>query len=204
MKKKIVKNPLANLFYEAGILNKTPRTGFRHLGRWYQSVGEHTFRTVLIAYSIAEIESKNVKEVNIEKVITMSLFHDFAEARTLDLDYISQKYTKADEEAALIDAVKELPFGKHIEDLFKEYEERETLESVIAKEADILELLCSIQEVTEEGNKLAQSWVPTLLKRLKTKTGKKLAKEIMNTKPDDWWYFDKEDEFWVTGGKRRK
>jgi putative hydrolase of HD superfamily len=89
---KIKKSPLANLFYEAGILNKTPRTGFRHLGRWSQSVGEHTFRTVLIAYAIAHIENKNKKKVEIEKVVTMALFHDFAEERTLDLDYISQKY----------------------------------------------------------------------------------------------------------------
>jgi hypothetical protein len=31
-----------------------------------------------------------------------------------------------------------------------------------------------------------------------------LAKEIMSTKPDEWWYFDKNDPFWVTGGKRKK
>lgn len=197
-------HPLANLFYEAGILNKTPRTGFRHLGRWSQSVGEHTFRTVLIAYAIAHIEVKNKKNVDIEKIVTMALFHDFAEARTLDLDYISQKYTKADEESALFDAVKDLPFGDHVKDLYKEYEDRKTFESIISKEADILELLCSIQEVTEEGNKLAKTWIPSLLKRLKTKTGKQLAKEIMNTKPDDWWYFDKNDIFWVTGGKGKK
>lgn len=202
MKKK--KSPIANLFYEAGILNKTPRTGFRHLGRWNQSVGEHTFRTVLIAYAIAHIEFRNKKKVDIDKVITMALFHDFAEARTLDLDYISQKYTKADEEKALIDAVEGLSFGDHVMVLYKEYEARETPESIIAKEADILELLCSLQEVSEEGNKLAKTWIPSLLKRLKTKTGKKLAKEIMSTKPDDWWYFDKEDKFWITGGKGKK
>jgi hypothetical protein len=39
---------------------------------------------------------------------------------------------------------------------------------------------------------------------LQTDAGKKLAKEILKTNPSDWWYADKEDPYWITGGKVKK
>ena len=196
--------PYADFLFEVGILNKTPRSGFRHLGGWSQSIGEHTLRTAYIGYVLANFEKDKGIKIDFQKVLEMCLFHDLGESRAIDLDYISQKYTKSDEFQAIKDAVKDLSFGKQIMDSYVEYKDRKTIESIIAKEADILELLCSLREITEEGNTLAKDWIPPLLKRLKTDSGKRIAKELLKTKPDEWWYGNKKDKYWITGGKDKK
>jgi len=42
------------------------------------------------------------------------------------------------------------------------------------------------------------------VKRLKTKSAKSLAKEILRTNSNDWWFENKKDNYWVTGGKKLK
>mgnify|MGYP001612077465 CR=1 FL=1 len=85
---------IANFLFEVGILSKTPRSGFHFLGSGKQSVAEHILRVVYVGYSLAMME----KEVDVGKVLKMCLFHDLGEARTSDLNYVHQKYAKADEE----------------------------------------------------------------------------------------------------------
>jgi putative hydrolases of HD superfamily len=193
----------ANFLFEAGILEKTNRSGFRHLGGWDQSISEHILRTAYAGYLLAYMERDKGLEVSIEKVIEICLFHDFGEARALDLDYISQKYSKTDELKAIEDAVKNLPFGQRIISAFIEIEESSTLEGVIAKDADNIELLCSLKEIMDNGNKQAADWIAPLLKRLKTSSAQTLAKEIIKTDSNDWWYENKSDDYWVRGGKRK-
>jgi len=41
-----------------------------------------------------------------------------------------------------------------------------------------------------------------LLKRLKTSSAKQLAKVILKTNYNDWWFENKKDDFWVKGGKK--
>jgi hypothetical protein len=40
----------------------------------------------------------------------------------------------------------------------------------------------------ENGNKNAKAWIPFLMERLHTQTAKKLAKEIIKTGINDWWF----------------
>lgn len=96
----------ANFLFEAGVLARTPRAGFRHLGNWKQSVAEHLCRTAYVGFVLAHLEQEKGEEVSVEKVMECCLFHDFGEARAIDLDYISQKYSKTDELKAIQDAVK--------------------------------------------------------------------------------------------------
>lgn len=56
----------------------------------------------------------------------------------------------------------------------------------------------------DDGNKQAYAWIPPLLKRLRTESAKELAEEIMRTDSNDWWFENKEDEYWVKGGKNRQ
>ncbi len=209
IKDKYMKNqkklkPYANFLFEVGVLAKTPRSGFRHLHGWNQSISEHLLRTTYIGFTLAYLEQEKGEKVDIEKVIKCCLFHDLGEARASDLDYISQKYTKSDELAAVNDAVKNLSFGNKILSIFKEAEERSTKESIITKDADKIELLCSLKEIIDSGNPQAKLWIPPLLKRLKTSSAKELADEILNTDSNDWWFENKEDEYWINGGKKRK
>ncbi len=189
---------IVNFLFEVGMLAKTPRSGFFFLGSGEQSVAEHINRVVYIGFVLAQMVGDDIDE---SKVIKMCMFHDLAEARTTDLNYVHQKYTKSDEHRVIEEHAKEMPFGQKIKDTIDEYEKRETEESKIAKDADQLELLLSLKEQKDIGNKRSDSWIPAILKRLKTSEAKKIAETIVKTDSDRWWFSDKEDEWWVSRNK---
>ena len=189
---------VVDFLFEAGILAKLPRNGFFFLGSGNQSIAEHLNRTTYIGFALAQMAG----DVDISKVLQMCMFHDFAEARTSDLNYVQQKYTKADEGKALEDLIKTLPFGDKVNEIVEEYEERKTKESLITKDADILELILSLKEQNDIGNKRAETWIPAAIQRLKTKEGKILGGKIIKTDSDRWWFYDKEDEWWISRNKK--
>ena len=187
---------IVNFLFEVGILAKTPRSGFYFLGSGEQSVAEHINRVCVIGYALCQMRLDNVDEA---KVIKMCLFHDVAEARTSDLNYVHQKYAQADENKALADVAATLPFGEDIKTLVEERNAGQTREAKIAKDADQLELILSLKEQADTGNIRAESWLPPALKRLKTDEGIKLGKVITTTPSDNWWYSDEEkkSEWWI-------
>lgn len=188
---------IINFLFEVGILSKTPRSGFHFLGSGQQSVSEHISRTAYIGFVLGTME----KGVDSGKIIKMCLFHDLAEGRTSDLNYVHQKYTISDEEKAMEDLANTLPFGKDIMEILGEYKERKSIESLLAKDADSLEWILSLKEHLDIGNKRAGTWIPSAVKRLKTKVAKLLAQEIVKTNSDDWWFSQKQDKWWVTRNK---
>lgn len=197
---------IVDFFFEVGSLAQVPRSGFQLLGNHEQSVAEHINRAIYIGYVLATLEHD--KNVSAGKVMQMCLLHDLAEARTSDLNWTNQKYVTSDEERAIDDMVRRLPFKEDIKKTIEEYEERQTKEAKLAKDADSLELLLVLKEMIDIGHKKAQTWIPPLLKRLLTNSGRTFAKQILKTDSDHWWYADKNDEWWVsrnnTGkGKKR-
>jgi len=184
---------IVDFLFEAGILSKTPRSGFYFLGSGEQSVAEHLNRVTIIGYVLSEMH----QGADEGKVLKMCLFHDLAESRTSDLNYVHQKYAKADENKALADLAKTLPFGEKIKELVEERNAGETLESKLARDADQLEWILSLKEQVDTGNARAETWLPSALKRLKTKEAKELAELIVKTPSDNWWFGEKEDSWWV-------
>jgi putative hydrolases of HD superfamily len=183
---------ITNFIYETGILSKTPRSGLWFLGTGKQSVAEHILRAAYISYSLCHMLS----EANKEKVILMCLFHDLGEGRTSDLNYVHQKYGRLAESQAIDDIAKLVPFGSKIKDIYKEYGERESLESKIVKDADNLEWIATMREEETKGNIKARAWAEIAIKRLKTEAGKKIGQFLLETHPDDWW-FDEKDSWFV-------
>lgn len=184
---------IVDFLFEVGMLAKTPRSGFFFLGSGEQSVAEHLNRAAYIGFCLAQMHGK----VDVGKVVQMCVFHDVSETRISDLNYVHQKYTTKDEERAHADLVAALPFGETIKELLDEYEERTSLESLLAKDADILELIISLKEQHDIGNERAKTWFEPAVKRLKTDEGKQLAEKILDTDSDRWWYGDKNDGWWV-------
>jgi putative hydrolase of HD superfamily len=90
---------IANFLFEAGMLKRTPRTGFQFLGSGAESVAEHIFRTSMIGYTLAQLD----EEADAGRVVLLCLFHDIPEARTGDLNYVNKKYVKVDERKAVED-----------------------------------------------------------------------------------------------------
>lgn len=185
---------IANFLFEAGMLKRTPRTGFQFLGSGAESVAEHVFRTVYIGYTLGKMSG----EVDTDKLIKICLFHDLPEARTGDLNYVNKKYVKADVEKAVNDLAETVPFGGEIRELVLEFEQGETAEAKLARDADQLELILALKEYKDLGNTYADEWLEYAMKRLKTDIARELAKTILETDSSLWWFSEKSD-WWVKG-----
>ena len=180
--------------FEAGMLKKTPRTGYQFLGSGAESVADHSFRTTILGYVLATME----KGADIDKTVRMCLFHDLAEARTGDHNYVNKKYVAVNEEKAIQDQTRDLPFGDDIVSLTQEFNGANTLEARIAKDADQLDLILELKGQQDSGNPNAKEWLAFALKRLCTVSGKALGREIMVSKSNAWW-FDNNTHWWVNG-----
>ena len=187
---------VANFLFEMGMLKRTPRSGWQFLGSGQESVAEHIFRTTMIAYVLAHLSG----DADADRVVRMALFHDLAEGRTGDLNYMNQKYVTVDEERATEDMTRALPFGEEIRSLAAEFGAQASPEALLVKDADNLEMLLQLKEHQDVGNRNAEEWIPFTLRRLKTDTARDLALRILEGDSSAWW-FDKSSEWWVRGGK---
>ena len=176
---------IADFLFEASKLQKLPRTGLFFLGHTRQSLADHTNGVCFIAFFLARILKADTK-----KVLEMALFHDFAEVRVSDFNTITKRYCERNEDKAMNDVTTDLPFGDEIKKIFKEYEDRNTLESKIAKDADLIDLIILLKEEIEKGNNKAKSWIPRQIEMLNFKESKELAMEIVKGDSDYWWRKD--------------
>jgi len=181
-----------NFLFEIGMLKKIPRSGFQFLGTGGESVAEHSFRVAVIAYVLA----KNEPKADMERVVLMSLFHDFHEARTGDHNYVNKKYVSINEEGAIDDLARELPFGKEIVSLISEFNSQETIEAKLSRDADQIDFILELKRQKDLGNQSAAEWLRYSVKRLVTDFAKKMADEIISTDSSDWW-FEKNEKLWV-------
>jgi putative hydrolase of HD superfamily len=187
---------IANFLFEAGMLKRTPRSGFQFLGTGAESVAEHIFRTCYIGFALGAM----AEGCDVDRIIRMCMFHDLPEARTGDLNYVNKKYVEADERRAIGDLARSLPVGKEMEALVVEFQEGRTQEAVLARDADQLEMILALKEYKDLGNRYAEEWLEYSLKRLKTDEAKELARTVLETDSSLWWFGDKSD-WWVRGGK---
>jgi len=185
---------IANFLFETGMLKRTPRSGLQFLGSGKESVAEHSFRVVMIGYTLATLNPG----VDENRILKMTLLHDILETRTGDLNYVNKKYLEIKEEKAVDELAGTLPFGEELKGLLKEFRERKTQESLIANDADQLELILMLKEYGDLGNKYTKDWTVFALKRLYTAQARKLAKSILSTDSAEWWFKDKSD-WWVWG-----
>jgi putative hydrolase of HD superfamily len=188
---------VAHFLFEAGMLRRTPRSGFQFLGSGADSVAEHLLRAAYVAFAVGSL----VPEANRERLVLLCLFHDLPEARTGDLNYENKKYVTVDHEKVLRAVVESVPFGADLGALISEFEACETLEARLANDCDQLELLCALKEELDRGNPQAREWIPFALQRLREPVTKQLAQVLLETHSADWWFGDR-GEWWVWAGKK--
>jgi putative hydrolase of HD superfamily len=186
---------IADLLFEAGMLKRTPRTGYRFLGTGEESVAEHLFSTTFIGYVLAQLSDG----VDGFRVVKMCLFHDLPEARTGDQNYVYKKYVQVDEEQAANDLATGLPFADEIKDLIAEFNAQETQEALLAHDADQLALLQQLKEHKDLGSRYAEAWLHNNAKRLQTDVAKQLAEAIMQTDLSAWWFAKENADWWLKG-----
>jgi putative hydrolases of HD superfamily len=164
-----VKNEVVNLFEfltELLRLKALPRTGWLLRGvRDVESVADHSYGVALIAMALADCARARGLQVNVEKVLRLALLHDLTEARTGDLPATIKRYfpaeslQHADEQAASEILAKLDGLGATYLALWREYEERRTLEARLVKAADKLDLLFQAREYEKGGARgLQEFW----------------------------------------------
>lgn len=186
IKDKSLKNIL-DFISEAGMLKQTRRSGWSVLGiKDAESVAEHSFRCAVIGYLLAYME-----KVSAYKVLMMTLFNDMHESRITDLHKMAQRYLDAlqIESKAFSEQVRSLPEGmkKELSGSRSEYIRQKTRESIIARDADILECLIQAKEYQGQGFKEAAKFMKNAPLHLKTRAAKNIWRLVKKSDLNDWW-----------------
>ncbi len=187
---KIDYNKIVDFFFEVGALKNQSRTGYLHEKVEHkESIASHILRALQIGEVLCYLEEAD--ELTVKNLI---LYHDNGEARITDLHKLAQKYFSKDqlhkaELEALKDQVKNLPskLGEKIIKSFLSYENCDSLEAEVARDADTLELLVTVREYELIGHENFSFWFDDAEKYLKTDSAKKLFKNIRVGKFNNWW-----------------
>ncbi|MEI8338000.1 MAG: HD domain-containing protein [bacterium] len=191
-KKKIEKKEerITDFLFEVGTMRKLLRMHRQVLFTedTTDSIATHSYRVAVIAWMIAKMEGADPY-----KTVMMAILHDFGEIRSGDHNWIHKKYVKIYEEEINQEQLGDLPFGDLLE-FATEYEKRESKESIIAKDADILDQILLLREYEWQGNKEARTWLDgkrgpasKIVNRLALASSKKLADTISKRDPSKWW-----------------
>lgn len=191
MKKRTQKKPeeiaILNFFAEAGLLKRVKRSGWWVAGiKDPESVAEHSFRTAVMGYCMAYLEG-----VDPLKVMAMTLFNDIHEARINDLHKMGHYYIdfKNAEKKVFADQVRLLPAKVRfpLEAVRGNYDRQASRESVLARDADILECLIQAKEYAQDGHERAKYFLNRAPRHLKSKTARELWRKLKNWDSDAWW-----------------
>lgn len=185
-KKKTSKNRDLEFLYEIGAMRFIDRSWRQFYNPGAENLSEHHLRVAWLALTIAKREG--VKDTG--KIVKMSLVHDLAESRTGDASWMQKQYVTRDEEHGISDVFKDTSIGDEFMALWREYEDRKTIEAKIVKDADNLDVDLELQEREVIGGRLKKEWKDTRImvykKKLNTKTAKKIWLEIQKSNPHDW------------------
>lgn len=174
---------IVNFFFEIASLRRLQRNHKQFIGAADDNIADHSHRVTLIGMVLAELEKADQN-----KVIKMCLLHDLAEARTGDANFLHRQYVMQAEDEARKDQFSGLPIEKDAHKLLKEYETAKTLESKVAKDADVLDQILLQQEYFSHDSKNRKIWQNHIEVRLSTKSAEQMAKRIRQTNPMEWHY----------------
>jgi len=181
------KQKILNLLLEAGLLKRVRRSGWWVAGiNGPESVADHCFRCAVIGYMLASLEHADKYEVTL-----MCLFNDIHEARINDAHKVASRYLNYPqaEQAAFNDQIKNLPLviKKELKSLRNNYNHQKSKESIVARDADILECLLQAKEYYDYGYEHAKLFFKKAPRFLKTKSAKNLWKQIKTMDSSKWW-----------------
>ena len=192
-KKQVEKKPeqrLLNFLFEVGTLRKVSRIHRQTLleDDLSDNIATHSFRVAFIGWHLAELEGADSA-----KVTMMCLMHDLGEARSNDHNWIHKRYVKVFDHEIMADQFRDLPNGEKLSGIAREYHDRKSVESRIAKDADLIDQLLLLKEYVLKGNTEAKLWLDSKLSHKQnknsffTKSAANIANEIKKQKPSEWW-----------------
>lgn len=185
------KELLANFIFEISTLRKIARSHRQTLltDDLSDNISSHSNQVTVIGIFLAEIEG-----AKIDRVVCMCASHDWRETRSGDANWIHKLYTKTNTKKIIRDQFS-LHQSKFMQSIIAEYEERKTLESIIAKDADTISQAVLLREYSMQGNKEALAWLEgknsekpyAWVGRCKIDSAKELCRAIYDVNPSDWW-----------------
>jgi putative hydrolase of HD superfamily len=143
-------------------LKDIPRTGWSLAGLTFhreESVAEHSWSTSTIALILGNLIKKKQSHLNLERIITMALIHDFPELKTGDIPRLATRLGGPEmvkrkskvEEQAMEKILEQLENSDEFLEMWREYERGETLESRIVRGADRLDILIRVIRLESVG-----------------------------------------------------
>lgn len=176
-------------------LKRLERTGWalRGLPHGTESVAAHSFGVGVTAMLLADEARARGIVVNVERVMRLALLHDWAETRVGDMprtatSYFGAEVRKTAETAAFADIVKDSASEVEYTNLYKDYEQRNSLEAKLVKAADVLDLLIQAYALERAGARgLDEFWtvvheadfqLPSVVKEVVTE----LLESILNAR----------------------
>jgi len=185
---------IVDFLFEIGTMRKLARMHRQTLltDDLSDNIASHSYRTAIIGWHLAKMEGADPY-----KIVMMCLFHDTAETRSGDHNWVHKKYVKIFEEEIIKDQLGTLPYSD-LEDMVNEYHVRESKEAVIAKDADLLDQIFLLREYEMQGNKEAVDWLEGKSGKsrgkgnaqdagLRSESAKKIAEEAFQRVPSAWW-----------------
>jgi putative hydrolase of HD superfamily len=154
---------IIELIKHSETLKRISRTGWSLAGVDHarqESVGEHTFGTVLISSLIAKAHVNQGDQVDLAKVVVMSAIHDVAESITSDIPRVAtniggeklrREKEEAEKKAMKAISNKSMHFGPWLNDLWSEIIEKKSIESRIVLGADIIDMLAHAISLETSG-----------------------------------------------------
>lgn len=207
MNKNHVYKKICHFLAEIGVLKRQARTGPKLAGvATDETIANHVTRAAQLAYILAELEGADP-----EKTACMVLFHDNGEVRVGDQHKVASRYFDINqaEKAAYIEQVDQLPrkTSQKLKNYYQEFENRNTLEGIVAKDADWLENAITVKEMMEQGgHKDLQVWIENVKKALETESAKKILRiiEAQESFTTSWWQGLKKMTYEKLSSKKKK
>jgi putative hydrolase of HD superfamily len=163
---------LFDFFYLVSELKKVPRSGWKNkVGIEHpESVADHSYGTAIMAMVFSDMHN-----LDTQRILKMALLHDLAESITGD--FMPEEISKENKVSAENDAMKEI-LGKLPDDIafkyqniWEEYVQANTKESVLLHELDKLEMAIQAAKYSSEGfsNEKLGLFVDSAKKDIKSK-----------------------------------
>ncbi|MEW6536727.1 MAG: HD domain-containing protein [Candidatus Auribacterota bacterium] len=170
---------------EMGMLKRVSRSGWWVAGvPAPESVAEHSFRTAVIGHVLARLEG-----VDPYTVVLMTLYNDIHESRINDLHKIGHRYIDFQAAEQRVQAEQldgGSPIKAEIASLLKKLIEQGSPESVVARDADILECILQGKEYYDIGYPQTEEWFTGKRDYLHTESAQALYDRIVDYDTTRW------------------
>lgn len=170
---------------EMGALKRGKRSGWWIAGvKDPETIAEHSWRTAVVGSVLAMMEGADPA-----KVALLCTFHDTQETRIGDIPWIGRRYIKvARNEDVTADQVSDAhpSVASGIKAIVDEYENSDSLEVLVAHDADKLECMIQGLEYLQQGYPAAQEWVDSTRAKLKTSSALALADAAQKMSLAEW------------------